>query len=223
MTTLLQTMEIETAPNPDFAVIWMHGLGADANDFVPIVPELHLPKSMAVRFVFPNAPVIPVTANGGYRMRAWFDILAFGGSPKADEAGIKAAMASIVELIVRENARGIPAARIVLAGFSQGAAMAYMVGLGYTEPLAGIMALSGFIPAPALIAAGAPGKLSIFAGHGSHDDVVGLFRGEQARDFALGRGHEVQWQVYPMRHSVAQEEIAHIAAWLRQRIESAPA
>jgi len=221
MSSTLQTIELETAPNPDFAVIWMHGLGADANDFVPIVPELRLPTSAAVRFVFPNAPVIPVTVNGGYKMRAWFDIFAFGGSPRADENGIKASVAAVQQLIARENARGIPASRIVLAGFSQGAAMAYTVGLAYPEPLAGIMALSGFIPAPGLIGPGAPGTLSIFAGHGSHDDVVALARGEQARDFAQGRGHTVAWHVYPMRHSVAQEEVADIAAWLRGRIDTA--
>jgi phospholipase/carboxylesterase len=219
MTNLLQTIELETAPNPDFAVIWMHGLGADANDFVPIVPELGLPAAAAVRFVFPNAPVIPVTANGGYRMRAWFDILAFGGSPRVDQAGIVASAEAIRALIARENARGIPGSRIVLAGFSQGAAMAYTVGLTHPEPLAGIMALSGFIPAPALIeAAATPFALPVFAGHGSHDDVVALARGEQARDIALARGHAVSWHVYPMAHSVCADEIDDIGIWLMARL-----
>ncbi len=145
-------VEIETAPNPTFTVIWLHGLGADGNDFVPIVPELGLPKSAAVRFIFPHAEQMPVTINGGYRMPAWYDILSLDGSNrKIDEAGILATRNRIRALITRENARGIPCERIVLAGFSQGGSMAYTIGLTQPEKLAGIMPLSAYLPAPDLL------------------------------------------------------------------------
>lgn len=220
MTELLKTIEIETAPNPDFAVIWMHGLGADANDFVPVVPELELPESAAVRFVFPNAPAIPVTINMGYVMPAWYDILSLSGaSREVDEAGIQASAEAIRALIARENARGIPSSRIVLAGFSQGGAMAYTVGLMHPEPLAGIIALSAYIPSPALIeAAGSPHRPPVFAGHGTDDDIVLPPMGIAARDYVQQRGHEVDWQMYAMPHSVCMEEIEDIAAWLGQRL-----
>jgi phospholipase/carboxylesterase len=211
-------IEIETAPNPKFCVIWLHGLGADGNDFAPIVPELRLPKSAAVRFIFPNADHMPVTINGGYRMPAWYDILSLDGSNrKIDEAGILATRHRIRALIMRENARGIPSDRIVLAGFSQGGAMAYTVGLTHPEKLAGIMPLSAYNPAPDLIQSEFDPinrDTPIFAGHGTQDNVVLLPMGTDARDLAQQLGCTVEWHTYPMAHSVCIEEIRDIGQWL---------
>ena len=152
MTALLTTIDVETAPNPEFAVILMHGLGADANDFIPLVPELRLGDLPAVRFVFPNATEMPVTGNNGYVMRAWYDILSFEGvNRRVDEAGLKASCERIRELIARENERGIPTSKIFLAGFSQGGAMTYTAGLTHPEKLAGLIVLSGYVPSPGLI------------------------------------------------------------------------
>lgn len=222
MSEFLQTIEVETAANPDFSVIWMHGLGADGNDFLPVVPELGLPESAAVRFVFPNAPVIPVTLNQGYRMPAWYDILALDGNNRQiDEAGIRASCDAIRQLIARENARGVPSERIVLAGFSQGGAMAYTVGLTHPEKLAGIVALSAYIPAPALLKAELSTvncSLPVFAGHGIQDDMVLLSLGESARDVVQKMGAAMEWHTYDMPHSVCFEEIADIGEWLAQRL-----
>lgn len=223
MTELLPTIVIETAANPDFAVIWMHGLGADGNDFVPIVPELGLPAGAAVRFVFPNAPVIPVTVNSGYRMRAWYDILSMGGiNREVDEAGIRSSCEAIRQLIAHENARGIPSSRIVLAGFSQGGAMAYSAGLTHPEALAGIIALSAYIPSPGLIAAEASAanrQVPILAAHGTDDDVVPLALGQQAASTLTQQGYSVEWLTYQhMPHSVCMEEVIAIGEWLTQRL-----
>jgi len=221
MSDSIPAIEIETASDPSFCVIWMHGLGADGSDFVPVVPELGLPDTPAVRFIFPHAPAIPVTCNGGYVMPAWYDIYSLDEHRRdADEAGIRASRDTICALIARENARGIPSRNIVLAGFSQGGAIAYTTGLTHPEPLAGIVALSTYIPAPDLIAkeAGpANAATPVFAAHGTEDDVVSPGLGERARDFLLARGQPMTWHTYRMPHSVCLEEIADIGAWLTSR------
>lgn len=222
MSTLLPAIDLETAPNPTHSVIWMHGLGADGNDFVPVVPELGLPATLAVRFIFPHAPAIPVTCNNGYVMPAWYDIYSLDeAGRRADEAGIRASREAIRALIARENARGVPTSRIVLAGFSQGGAVAYTTALTHPETLAGVIALSTYIPAPDLIAPEAtPANAAtpVFAAHGTEDDVVPLGLGTRARDFLTAREQPVAWHTYRMPHSVCLEEIADIGAWLRERL-----
>ncbi|MEM5432710.1 alpha/beta hydrolase [Cupriavidus oxalaticus] len=227
MSELLPAIEIETAPDPRCAVIWMHGLGADGSDFAPVVPELRLSPSPAVRFIFPHAPSISVTCNGGYVMPAWYDIYSLDeAGRRADEAGIQGSCDAIRALIARENARGIPCNRIVLAGFSQGGAIAYTAALTHPEPLAGIVALSTYIPAPAALAASAAAANAatpVFAAHGTQDDVVPLRLGVAARDFIQARQHPLTWQTYPMGHSVCLEEIIAIGAWLAERFGPAGA
>lgn len=219
MNELLPAIEIETAPNPAFTVIWMHGLGADGNDFVPVVPELGLGDTPGVRFIFPHAPAIPVTCNGGYVMPAWYDIYSFDeAGRRADETGIRVSCERIRALIARENARGIATDHIVLAGFSQGGAIAYTTAITHPDALAGIVALSTYIPAPDTLAAqatAANAAIPVFAAHGTQDDVVPLQLGEQARDFLQARRIPVAWHTYAMPHSVCMEEIAAIGAWLR--------
>lgn len=221
MSEYLPAIEIETRPDPAWAVIWLHGLGADGNDFVSIVPELHLPKDTAIRFVFPHAPHRPITINGGYVMRAWYDIEALdGNNRRADEAGIIDSAAAIRKLIERENARGIPCERIVLIGFSQGGAMAYTVGLSHAETLAGIVALSAYIPAPALLEASlsaANRATPLFAAHGIDDDILPVEMGELARTMLVNLGFDIEWHTYPMAHSVCLPEIVALGTWLRAR------
>jgi len=210
-------IEIETAPNPVATVMVMHGLGADGSDFVPIVRELDLSAVGAVRFVFPNAPVIPVTINGGYRMPAWYDILGNDLARREDEAGLRRSQALIEELLAREKARGIAAGRIVLAGFSQGCAMALLTGLRHAERLAGIVGLSGYLPLADTTAAerhAANADTPVFLGHGIHDGIVALARGAQTRDALVALGHPVAWHEYPMEHSVCMEEIADLNGFL---------
>jgi phospholipase/carboxylesterase len=218
MTEQQPTIEVETAPNPSFAVILMHGLGADANDFVPLVPELRFTNAPAVRFVFPNAPEIAVTANDGYVMRAWYDIRSFQGiNEQVDEAGIESSCATLRQLIDAQNRRGIPTSRIFLAGFSQGAAMTYSAGLTHPETLAGLIVLSGYVPSPGFIdsrASAANRRTPIFAAHGLYDDVLPIRLGEAARDFASARGSKVRWSTYAMPHSVCAEEISALRTWL---------
>lgn len=220
MTALLETIELETAPNPTAAVIWMHGLGADGNDFVPIVNELDLAGAPGIRFVFPHAPMRPVTINNGYVMRAWYDV-SFGDlegrSRKADEKGVRESQAEIGRLIARENSRGIAAANIVLAGFSQGGAVALQSGLRYPERLAGVMALSTYLPLAesfAQEAAPANAKTSLFMAHGTHDPVVPYAMGSGSRDLLQKAGYAIEWHDYPMQHSVCLEEVADIGRWL---------
>jgi phospholipase/carboxylesterase len=220
MSTLLETIEIETAPDPQAAVIWLHGLGADGNDFAPIVPELRLAGAPAVRFVFPHAPMMPVTINNGHVMRAWYDV-SFGDlegkTRQADEKGVRASQAAIEQLIARENARGIAADKIVIAGFSQGGAIALQTGLRHAEKLAGIMALSTYLPlAPTLAAeaAAANRAIPIFYAHGTHDPVIPLAMATASRAALAAAGYSVDWHEYPMQHSVCIEEIADISAWL---------
>lgn len=215
-------IELETAPNPTHSVIWLHGLGADGNDFVSVVPELRLPPGAAVRFVFPHAPMIPVTCNGGYVMRAWYDILSLGGGNRdTDETRIRGSRDIVRALIKTENARGIPSERIFLAGFSQGGAMAYSAGLTHPDRLGGIIALSCYLPSPTLLEAErnpANRLTQIFAAHGLADDVVPLRLGIEAKDFLLDKEYSLEWHTYPMSHSVCIDEIVAIGRWLGHRL-----
>jgi phospholipase/carboxylesterase len=215
---LLETVELETAPAPWASVIWMHGLGADGHDFEPIVPELDLPASPGVRFVFPHAPMRPVTINGGWVMRAWYDVRDDGGVRREDAPGVRASGREIEALIARERARGLAADRIVLAGFSQGGAMALHAGLRHPEHLAGIMALSCSLPLAETVAAEAsPANrdVPIFMAHGTADTLVPLARGARARDLLGHLGYRVDWREYPMAHAVCPDEIADVSQWLR--------
>jgi len=207
----MDAIQIETGPDPDAAVIWLHGLGADGHDFEPIVPELELAKP--VRFVFPHAPIRPVTINQGMRMRAWYDILQFGGGPE-DEAGLRASQQLTEELI---RAQGLPANRIVLAGFSQGGAIVLLTGLRYPERLAGVMALSTYLPLAGTLAAerSEPNRETpIFMAHGRYDELIPLQRAQASRDCLQKLGYAVEWHDYPMPHSVCAPEIADISAFL---------
>lgn len=218
-------IELETGPVPQYSVIWMHGLGADGSDFEPIVPYLGLNPAVSVRFVFPNAPQIPVTCNGGFVMPAWYDIISLAAdSREIDEAGLLTSRDAIVRLIEREVARGIPAKHIFLAGFSQGGAVAYLTGLSYREPLAGIVALSTYIPSPtqaAQLATTASRATPLLIAHGTHDDVVSLKLGEIARDTIAELGCTFDWQTYPMGHEVCLPEIQAIGTWINARISNA--
>jgi len=219
MTSLLPYVEIESAPQPTAAVIWLHGLGADGHDFASLVPELDLSGCPPIRFVFPHAPSMPVTVNGGYVMPAWYDILGPNLVSQQDAAGIQASERAIVALIAHEVARGIPAEHIVLAGFSQGCAMALHTGLRLPHRLAGIMALSGYLPLVDRLAAErhpANAQTPVFMAHGTQDPVVVLARGEASRDALATLGQPVQWHSYPMPHSLHPREIADISAFLAQ-------
>lgn len=212
----LKTIELETRPNPSHAVIWLHGLGADGNDFVPIVRELKLPP-LGIRFVFPHAPMRPVTINGGFVMRAWYDILAQDLVRQEDERGIRESQELVEALIAREGGRGIPPNRIVLAGFSQGGVITLQTGLRQAKPLAGLLALSCYLPLAATLEKeiNAAGRdVPVFLAHGTGDDIVPISRGTAARDALLKAGAKVEWHEYPMPHSVHPNEIADIGAWL---------
>jgi phospholipase/carboxylesterase len=216
---LLPGIELETAPNPTASVIWLHGLGADGNDFVPIVAELALPSGMPTRFVFPHAPLRAVSINNGMRMRAWYDITGADLSRRADMAGVRQSQAQLEALIEREGERGIRPERIVLAGFSQGGAIALYTGLRHTERLAGIMALSTYLIAPDRLAAEASGAnraVPIFMAHGSADPVVRLDWAQASRSALEAAGYAVEWHGYAMQHSVCMEEVQAIGAWLRR-------
>lgn len=219
MSELLETIDIDSAPNPGVSIIWMHGLGADGNDFVPLVRELDLTGVPAIRFIFPHANVMPVTINGGYPMRAWYDILGNDIVRREDEAGLRASQAQVEALIAREKARGIPAERIILAGFSQGCAMALQTGLRHPEKLAGLMCLSGYVPlADKLSNERSPESLGtpIFMVHGRADGVIPIARAEQSRELLKALGYQVEWREYMMQHSLCEEEIGHIGAWLKK-------
>ncbi|MFA7280637.1 MAG: alpha/beta fold hydrolase [Sterolibacterium sp.] len=222
MEELLSVMEMKTSGTPQYSVIWMHGLGADGSDFEPVVPELDLQGCHGIRFIFPNAPHIPLTCNGGYVMSAWYDIIALDStSRKVDEAGIDRSRQAIRRLIQKENQRGIPCARIFLAGFSQGGAIAYATALTHPESLAGVIALSTYIPEPKLIAMEATAAnhaIPIFVAHGSEDDVVSPELGIRARDLLVQRGYPVEWHEYAMPHSVCFEEIQDIGQWLKEKM-----
>ncbi|WP_457443992.1 alpha/beta hydrolase [Roseateles sp. P5_E4] len=218
---MLETHVVETGPNPGTTLIVLHGLGADGHDFVPICGELDLKSLGAVRFVFPHAPERPVTINGGYVMRAWYDILGADLVKREDEAGLRESVRQITELIDHERTRGVAAARIVLVGFSQGCAMALMTALRYPERLGGAVGLSGYLPLAATTAAErspANADLSIFMAHGTQDPVVVPARGTASRDALRALGHEVEWHEYPMPHSVCMEEIEDLNAWLLKQL-----
>jgi phospholipase/carboxylesterase len=214
---MLETIEVETAPKPDAAIIWLHGLGADGHDFEPIVPELVPRAARAWRFVFPNAPVRPVTINNGMRMRAWYDIVGLDRRAAEDVAGFQDADTKIRELIAREVARGIPAGRIVLAGFSQGGAVSLYTAPRLAEKLAGVMALSCYLPRESVLDAErktANDATPIFMAHGLQDGTVPMMLGVRSRDALLARGYKVEWHEYPMAHAVCAQEVADIRQFL---------
>lgn len=213
-------IEIETGPQPRASIVVLHGLGASGEDFVPFADELDLAAVGPVRFVFPFAPVQPVTVNGGYAMPAWYDIFPeVGGRRQEDDAGLRRSQALLEALIAREKARGVPAGRIVVAGFSQGCAMALMAGVRHAEPLAGIVGLSGYLPVAATTAAersAANQGTPIFLAHGQQDGVVTLPRAEATRDALRALGYAVEWHTYPMQHTVCPQEVADLNRFLLQ-------
>jgi phospholipase/carboxylesterase len=216
-----ETVELETGPNPTGSVIWLHGLGADGHDFEPIVPELKLPDSMRLRFIFPHAPVRPVTINGGMEMRAWYDIFSLDRDGPSDESGIRESAAILHGLISRELERGIAGDKIVVAGFSQGGAIALHAALRSATKLAGLMALSTYLPMPETLQAEVLEKadiknlsLPIFMAHGSFDPVLPFQLGQTSYQQLSGAGYSVEWHEYPMAHAVCAEEIAAIRVWL---------
>lgn len=217
MSSLLETIEHQTGPEPVATLIVLHGLGADGTDFLPFCEELDLSAIGPVRFLFPNAPVQPVTINGGYPMRAWYDIREEDLVRREDERGLRESKAAIDALIARERSRGIDASRVVLAGFSQGCAMTLLAGLCHEHRLAGLAGLSGYLPLIHKIEAErspANHDVPIFLAHGQHDDVVPMARGEAAHQALLAMGYPVQWHEYPMPHSVCAPEIADLNRWL---------
>ncbi|NNM82494.1 MAG: carboxylesterase [Burkholderiales bacterium] len=211
----LSTIEFQTEENPGFSIIWLHGLGADGNDFVPVAQSMDLP--FGVRFVFPHAPVLPVTINGGYRMRAWYDIYSLSPGGREDREGIEASSRLLEELMMKEHARGIPFDRIFLAGFSQGAALVLHAGLRFRERIAGIVALSTYLPLASTLdreANPANAGIPVFLAHGDEDDVIPVSAGFAVRDVLSALGHRVDWHRYPMAHSVNGRETADISSWL---------
>ncbi len=221
---MLQTVETETRAKPAWTILWLHGLGADGNDFAPIVPELVRPEWPALRFVFPHAKVRPVTINGGVPMRAWYDIVSQQIDQRADEAGVRESMAEVDALIARERDRGVPPQRLVLVGFSQGGAIALAAGLRREAGLAGIVGLSTYLPmapktATEITAAGK--RTPVFMGHGAQDPVVGIGLGQRSRELIEQLGVPVAWHSYPMQHSVCAEEIRDLGDWLSLRFQGA--
>ena len=220
---LLETVEEETGPDPQWSVLWLHGLGADGHDFAPLVPELVRSSWPAVRFVFPHAPVQPVTINNGMRMRAWYDIKDFDLANRADAAGVEASIAQVGALLDREHARGIPSSRTFLAGFSQGGAIALAAGLRRATPLAGVIALSTYLPLGAhsfdrlgQAAAAQP----VFMAHGSADPVVPFAAGERSAGLLREHAIAVDWHAYPMAHQVCAEEVADLREWMDARFKA---
>jgi phospholipase/carboxylesterase len=224
MTTSFDGVEVETGPQPQWTVIWLHGLGADGHDFEPIVPELVEDDWPAIRFVFPHAPVRAVTINGGVRMRAWYDILGLEIAQRQDETGVRESIAFVRQLVARENARGIPSERIVIAGFSQGGAIALAASIRHPERLGGVVALSTYLPIAESSGAErseANRSMPVFMAHGSLDPVVGHALGQMSHGYLQNLGYTVDWHSYPMPHSVNAEEIADLATWLGRRFASA--
>ena len=220
----LDVIDIETAPNPTASIIILHGLGADGNDFVPVAQEFDLGAVGPVRYVFPHGPTRPVTINGGYVMRAWYDILGEDLVRREDEAGLRQSQALVEALIERERARGIAASRIVLGGFSQGCAMTLMTGLRFRERLAGLLGMSGYLPLAATTAAersDANAGVPIYLGHGRQDPVIAIDRATASRDALVALGYPVEWHDYPMPHSVSAQEIADINRWLLKSLAPA--
>lgn len=218
MSTELACIEITTSNQPEFSVIWLHGLGADGNDFAPIVPELKV-DDIPIRFVFPHAPIMPITINGGMPMRAWYDLYMMDLVRHEDEKGLRESQQLVQALIARENARGIPTERIVLAGFSQGCAMTLQTGLRLEEKLAGMVCLSGYLPLADKVAAerhAANQNTPIFMAHGQQDPVVPLIRAEESRQRLNELGYDIEWHTYPMPHSVCTEEVSAISQFLKR-------
>jgi len=215
------TVEIETGQRPAASVIWLHGLGADAHDFEPVVPALTPRAAPAIRFVFPNAPLRPITINGGYPMRAWYDIAALERASLQDEAGMRASDALLRRLIARENVRGIASHRIFIAGFSQGGVMALFTGTRYPARLAGIIGLSCYMGLPDRFESertAANARTPIFLGHGTQDPMVDARFGQETRDLLAGAGYDVEWHAYPIPHAVSPAEIADLSAWLARHL-----
>jgi phospholipase/carboxylesterase len=217
-----EAVEVATGPQPTAAIIWLHGLGADGHDFEPLVPELSWPGAPALRYVFPHAPVRPVTINGGMAMRAWYDIVSLTSGRDHDQRGIAASIELTTRLVDRERARGIEAGRIVLAGFSQGGAIALQSALRYPERLAGLVALSTYLLLDHRLdgeVSAANRGLPVFAGHGSMDPMVPMQLGRMAADRLEELGYPVEWHSYPMPHSVCPQEVADLKTWLRARLD----
>jgi len=226
MADLLPAIEVETAPKPDASVIWLHGLGDTGDGWSQVVPGLGLPKSMRVRFVFPHAPKMAVAINNGYVMPAWYDIREANLSERADVAGVQRSQAQLAALMARENARGVDDARIVLAGFSQGGAVALYTGLRYPKRIAGIVALSTYLVSANALAsesAAANRGVPIFMAHGTFDPVVRLAWAQASRDALVQGGYRVEWHEYPMEHSAEMEEVAAVGAFLRRVLPDRPA
>lgn len=208
---------LETGADPTHAIIWLHGLGADGHDFVPIVKELELPDTLPLRFIFPHAPVQPVTLNAGMEMRAWYDIIGLDRNSNQDDAGIRKSEQLIQQLIAQQIKQGIPSQRIFIAGFSQGGAMALHTGVRYPEKLAGIIALSTYLPLADLLADErhvANHDTPIFLAHGKFDPVIPIDFAETSRDKLTTLGHAIEWQLYPMAHNVCNEELSNLSQWL---------
>lgn len=217
--SLLECIEIETGPNPQRSVIWLHGLGADGNDFASLVPELRLQGLPAIRFVFPHAPVQPVTINNGMAMRAWYDVYLPNSAVREDQDGLRASQARVQALIARENERGIAAEHIVLAGFSQGCAMTLQTGLRYPQKLAGLIGLSGYLPLAALTETErhpANQHTPIFLAHGLSDPVIVLSRAQDTQRWLQEHDYDAQLKTYPMPHSVCMPEVLDINEFLRR-------
>ncbi len=215
----LETIELHPAGDAVASVIILHGLGADGTDFLPMCEQLDLAAIGPVRYLLPRAPVRPVTINGGHRMRAWYDVLGAQLDKREDETGLRATRRQVQQLIDREVARGIPARRIVLGGFSQGCAMTLLAGLRYPQRLAGLLGMSGYLPLAASTAAdrhAANADVPVFLAHGQRDGVIGLDRAVASRDALAKLGYRVDWHEYPMEHSVCMEEVEAINAWLRR-------
>lgn len=215
----LATIELTTGSNPTHSIIWMHGLGADGNDFVPIIEELDLPKTIAIRFIFPHAPKQPVTVNGGFIMRAWYDIRSADLDHAEDEVGLKRSEQLIMQLIEKEKSRGVASENIVLAGFSQGGVMSLFVGLRYAEKLGGVMVLSGYLPLAHQFESGTHlvnHTTPIFIGHGREDMIVPMQLANKAKQQLIVQGYLVEWHEYNMAHSVCNDELTDISKWLRR-------
>ncbi len=224
MTQLLETIEQETGPSPQWTVLWLHGLGADGHDFAPLVPELVRREWPAIRFVFPHAPVRPVTINNGMRMRAWYDIVGMDFPNRADSDGVEASIAQVEALIDREQARGVPPERLLLAGFSQGGAITLAAGLRRKVPLAGLIALSTYLPGAdkaAEVLGPAATRQPVFMAHGSGDPVIPLTYAERSAQVLQGLGFGLEWHRYPMAHQVCAEEIRDLGDWMAQRFAAA--
>lgn len=218
----LETVEISSGQNPSAAVIWLHGLGADGHDFEPIVPQLAWPGAPDIRYVFPHAPVRPVTINGGMAMRAWYDILTLTSERGHDREGVVDSVNQVAGLLQREIANGIPPERIIIAGFSQGGAVALQLALRYPRSLAGVVALSSYMLFADRIESQrseANARLAAFVAHGTVDPVVPIAMGESAAKQLESMGHPVEWHTYPMAHAVCPEEIQHLRDWMRTRLE----